>query len=490
MSGVTSVTNQLNSIGTCTSDNCCDQINAIKQTVGSLVAQQADIYRSLGAIEYKLYGLEGELAQLTANLIGFGTGLAGLVAVAAAPLIAVALAGVGSSIAAIGAQATAALAGVGVIQGEFVAVGAASSSALALAGTAELTASSALALAGTAELTASSALALAGTAGVTAGSALTIANTASITAQIPGATGATGQQGQQGLAGNKGDKGNNGDTGAKGDKGDNGETGNKGDTGAKGDRGDKGETGNKGDTGAKGDTGNKGDTGATGTNGATGATGDKGIQGEPGQEGTVPEVKFSIISVKKFNGCIGLEPQFSSESVSIITGTESSEQAKLERLADIEAEKCAECNATATVPEWWEYRPEAHRPQGILIFRELKPDNTIGNTPYVITIPHCTLGLAPTNSPIGTYQKGNWQGILTLKDNSKLVVNCATVDEANRVIAAISTVIDPNYLAESYVKVGQHRGLPYKSIEVKAVRLDYYPNGAANMRPIYQKYFV
>lgn len=107
-----------------------------------------------------------------------------------------------------------------------------------------------------------------------------------------------------------------------------------------------------------------------------------------------------------------------------------------------------------------------------------------------MTIPHCTLTTAPTNSPIRTYQKGNWQGILTLKDNSKLTVNCSTVEEANRVIAAISTTIDPAYLVGSYVKVGQHRGLAYKSIEVKAVRLDYYPTGAANMRPIYQKYFV
>ncbi len=124
------------------------------------------------------------------------------------------------------------------------------------------------------------------------------------------------------------------------------------------------------------------------------------------------------------------------------------------------------------------------------MFKELKADNTIGNDPYSITIPHCTFENPPTASPVDTYNKGNWQGILTLKDNSKVTVNCSSMDEGHRVLDLISTVIDPDYLVGSFRKVGQHRGAAYKEITVKAVRLDYYPTGAKNMKPAYQKSFV
>jgi hypothetical protein len=164
-----------------------------------------------------------------------------------------------------------------------------------------------------------------------------------------------------------------------------------------------------------------------------------------------------------------------------------------EKLAKIEGQKCTKCDCPdpiATVPEWYEYRPESHRRQGVLVFKELKSDNTIGNDPYSITIPHCTLATAPTASPVDTYQKGNWQGILTLKDNSKVIVNCLTVAEANRVLTLISTVIDPAYLQNSFRKVGEHRGLAYKQITVKATLLDYYPTGTKNMKPAYRKSFI
>jgi hypothetical protein len=160
-----------------------------------------------------------------------------------------------------------------------------------------------------------------------------------------------------------------------------------------------------------------------------------------------------------------------------------------DRMSRIEGQQCQECTAIATVPEWWEYRPESKRPQGILVFQELKADGTIGNDPYSITIPHCNLGTAPIKAPLTTYKKGNWQGILTLKDNSKLIVNCVDVDEVNRVIGALSKVIDPAYLVGSFVKIGPHRGLDYKTITVRVMRLDYYPNGSKNMKPAYVKSF-
>jgi hypothetical protein len=164
-------------------------------------------------------------------------------------------------------------------------------------------------------------------------------------------------------------------------------------------------------------------------------------------------------------------------------------QKLFEKIANIEGQKCKELTAIATVPEWWQVRPEATRPQAILVFKELKPDGTIGKDPYSITIPHCTLTTPPNGSPLARYEKGFIQGILTLKDNSKLIVNCKDSDECERVIATLSSVIAGNQLEGSSIKIGKTRGIAFKQIEVKAQRLDYFPNGAKTMKPAYMKSF-
>jgi Collagen triple helix repeat (20 copies) len=206
---------------------------------------------------------------------------------------------------------------------------------------------------------------------------------------------------------------------------------------------------------------------------------------------TQPKVEFAPVLLKKFERCDPAtgKPVFSEEPNIVIKEMVLTERLKSEKIADIQAQQCKDCGCVASVPEWWQLRPEAQRPQGILIFKELKDDGTIGNDNYSITIPHCTLTTAPTASPLTTYNKGDFEGILTLKDNSKLIVNCKDADECNRVITALSAVINSQQLTGSSTKIGQRKGLPFKKIKVKAVELHFYPTGLKSMKPVYFKRF-
>ncbi|AFZ57656.1 collagen-like triple helix repeat-containing protein [Anabaena cylindrica] len=142
----------------------------------------------------KIGANETEIEWTKAKLIALTAGLAGLVAIVAAPIIASALSAVWAAISSAAAAAASALgiatsaaSAVVVMQAQLVTVGATAGSALTLAGTAQGTAGSALVLAGTAQGTAGSALVLAGTAQGTAGSALVLAGTAQGTALAAGA---------------------------------------------------------------------------------------------------------------------------------------------------------------------------------------------------------------------------------------------------------------------------------------------------------------
>lgn len=193
--------------------------------------------------------------------------------------------------------------------------------------------------------------------------------------------------------------------------------------------------------------------------------------------------------VKIFVKCENNAPVYGTQVVGIPANAIGYVAPLYEKIANTEGKHCSESNAIATVPEWWQVRPEATRPQAILVFKEVRPDGTIGKDPYSITIPHCTLTTAPNSPPLATYKKGIYQGILTLKDNSKLIVNCKDVQECERVITTLSGVIASTQLEGSSTKIGKTKGIAFKEIEVKAQRLDYFPNGVKTMKPAYMKSF-
>ncbi|MBC6434483.1 hypothetical protein FM036_29480 [Nostoc sp. HG1] len=166
---------------------------------------------------------------------------------------------------------------------------------------------------------------------------------------------------------------------------------------------------------------------------------------------------------------------------------------KYDELFKINSEVCLAKNkkleAIVALPERYQLSPDGHIPQLICLFVEKREDGTLGKDYYPITIPHPTITTAPITPPLNVYQKGSWEGILTLKDNSKVFVNALSQAEAETIINQTKTIIDPKYTEGSFYKVGQRKGQPLKEIKVQLVRVDYYPEGTKDKKPKWLKFF-
>jgi hypothetical protein len=196
-------------------------------------------------------------------------------------------------------------------------------------------------------------------------------------------------------------------------------------------------------------------------------------------------VNFTNISAPIFSGSCDSSgnPVYSTQSVSIIQGTESSELLKFQELAQIQGNSY--CNADAPAcPDGWLIRPEYHRPQVIYQFAEINTSGVITGAPkYRITVPH-HIATQPS-TPLPNYQRGNWEIIFVLSDNSRVTIH--SLDEANgmTMLNAIKLRIIPSYLNGSYLS----KSCPVVTddeiaqINVKNRLAKYYSTGAKNELP-------
>jgi hypothetical protein len=135
----------------------------------------------------------------------------------------------------------------------------------------------------------------------------------------------------------------------------------------------------------------------------------------------------------------------------------------------------------AAIPEWWPARIGGQRPQLVTLFAEKLPNGKLGRTRWPLTIPHYNPRVRKPNLP--SYKKGQWEGILTLKDNSKLIVNAISQSEAERVINAVKTYISPAYLAGAQLKIGIRKGEPLKQCLVVPTSAKFFATGQKNTVP-------
>ncbi|MHC5931682.1 hypothetical protein [Nostoc sp.] len=136
----------------------------------------------------------------------------------------------------------------------------------------------------------------------------------------------------------------------------------------------------------------------------------------------------------------------------------------------------------SAVPEWWQVRIEAGRPQMIFMFAEVLGERNFGSAKYPISIPH-PIVKHYQNSPLPDYQKGQYEGILILNDNSKVIINAISEEEANRVLTACKAIIIPDFLTNAIQKVSQRRGVELLTINVHAKRVDYFSTGLKKTKP-------
>jgi hypothetical protein len=174
--------------------------------------------------------------------------------------------------------------------------------------------------------------------------------------------------------------------------------------------------------------------------------------------------------------------RFAYKTVSCLQGEEAKTQLLFERVARAEALQCNPIEAIAAVPDWWQVRIEGRRPQLIMHFAEMGLDGKLDKTKYVISIPQA-LNVKPLASPISAYRKGQYEGILTLNDNSKLIVNAISETEAQRVIDEASGSIDPKYLNGSFIKIGIRKGQALKQIMVYPKYAKFFSSGLQSLQP-------
>ncbi|MEH1851454.1 MAG: hypothetical protein V7L11_07155 [Nostoc sp.] len=207
--------------------------------------------------------------------------------------------------------------------------------------------------------------------------------------------------------------------------------------------------------------------------------------GQTCQDSTGEEVNFVNISAPTFSGNCDSSgnPVFGTQSVTVISGTESSELLKFQELAQIKG--AAVCNIdVAACPDGWLIRPEYHRPQVIYQFAEIDHSGNITGAPkYPITVPH-HISTKPDDA-LPNYKRGNWEIIYVLKDNSKVTIHSFDEDNGMTMLNAIKLRITPSYLDGAYLSKSclVVTDTDLAQITVKNRMAKYYSFGTKNALP-------
>lgn len=137
----------------------------------------------------------------------------------------------------------------------------------------------------------------------------------------------------------------------------------------------------------------------------------------------------------------------------------------------------------ASVPEHWQLSREATRPQGVLLFGEWSQGETyIGPPKWETCVPHFIPGRIDSYSNEFGYWKGSRQGLVTLADNSKIIIYARDDNEIDRVLDRVLEDVDPDMKEGAYVKRGDIKGPPFSERYVRLRRIDYYSTGQRKMQ--------
>jgi hypothetical protein len=154
-------------------------------------------------------------------------------------------------------------------------------------------------------------------------------------------------------------------------------------------------------------------------------------------------------------------------------------KARFDRNIALAVRGCESGNAVAAIPDWWQVRLGADRPQICVVYR------VAGKYTYhTLSIPHPASLNKVESSPLPAYKKGPWQGQIILLDNSKFTVNAASQGEAQRMIDAAMRVISPSVLGSNpRVYIAQRKGIGVIEADMVLVRAEAYPNGQKGTLP-------
>jgi len=147
-------------------------------------------------------------------------------------------------------------------------------------------------------------------------------------------------------------------------------------------------------------------------------------------------------------------------------------------------------DSVAVIPDWWQVRLGANRPQLLILYARKFSDGTWDKPKYVLSVPHWNKSKdATVLADFPEYEKGDFQGTRVLPDNSKLIVNALSRDEALRVIAKLSASIPTEMIEFAQTSVADRRGAPLRQIKVFPRIARYFVSGQKDLKPTWSKDF-
>lgn len=133
-----------------------------------------------------------------------------------------------------------------------------------------------------------------------------------------------------------------------------------------------------------------------------------------------------------------------------------------------------EIEVSAAVPESWQVRVGADRPQLIVSYAETLTGGKIGRSRYPLTIPHWN-GLKKWDL-LPKWTKGNTQARLILKDNSRVYIYASSESMAIGTMNKVIKFIDPNMIGNKTPFVGK-ANISIKPLKVEPCTAKFYAKG-------------
>jgi hypothetical protein len=139
------------------------------------------------------------------------------------------------------------------------------------------------------------------------------------------------------------------------------------------------------------------------------------------------------------------------------------------------------------LPEYWQVKKGANVPQLVVIFKPKNPTTQNKNSRWSLSLPH--FSSKPQKAELlknKGYRKGSYQGMVTLKDNSKIIIYAESIAHAEQTLKNwISLkVFDSKYLNSSDydIKVGKIKN-KFQEVEIKPAYCKYFSKGQQNLKP-------
>lgn len=142
--------------------------------------------------------------------------------------------------------------------------------------------------------------------------------------------------------------------------------------------------------------------------------------------------------------------------------------------------------SSVSYADGWQIRKGHDIPQLAVIYRDRTPDSISGD--YILHIPHYNGNKKPK---ISSYDKGDYWARWILKDNSHIIVNARTENEAVKYIKKLEKYVDPKFRTPEnpWLVTGATSKGTYKKFKAVPIRADYYPDGKKNSFPEWRYYF-